>query len=119
MSVPAGSRSSSRARPGCDAPPLGIDVGRDPARGAALRKARDTGRPAMTQPVPLIRGDGRGMVAYVPIFDPDLPSATVDQRRRALDGFSVGVFRARDLLAAAMAAAPAGAEVQLQQEDVG
>ena len=95
-----------------DKPPFGIDVGQDPARGAALLKARDTGEPALTASVPLLRGDGSGMVAYVPIFDPDMPSATVPERRRALDGFSVGVFRSQDLIAAAMAAAPEGAEVR-------
>ena len=100
-----------------DEPPFGVDVGTDPTRGAALRKARDTGLAAVTPPVPLIRGDGRGMVAYVPVFDPSLPSATVPERRRALDGFSVGVFRTQDLVAAAMAAAPAGAEVQFLRGD--
>ena len=95
-----------------DEPPFGIDVGLDPARGAALRKARDTGLPAVTPTVPLIRGDGRGMIAYVPIFDPGLPSATVAERQRGLEGFSVGVFKTNDLLAAAMDAAPEGAQVQ-------
>ena len=95
-----------------DASSLGIDVGPDPSRGPTLRRARDTGQPALTGAVPLI-GEGRGMVAYVPIYDPDLASETVAQRRTALDGFSVGVFRARDLIAAAMSAAPQGAEIQV------
>ena len=57
------------------------------------------------------------MVAYVPVYDPALPTATVPQRRRALAGFTVGIFRARDLIAAAMSAAPQGAEVQVLGDD--
>ena len=95
-----------------DATSLGLDIGPDPARGPVLRRARDSGQPTVTGPVPLFR-EGRGLVAYVPIFDPGLPTTTVAERRRALDGFSVGVFRARDLIGAALSAAPQGAELQV------
>ena len=102
-----------------EAPPLGFDAATDDQRGAAMRRARDSGETAVTGTVPLIRGRGRGLVAYAPIYDPDLPGRTINQRRRALEGFAVGVFRTDDLLAAARSAAPESAAVLMRGDDRG
>lgn len=82
----------------------GFDIFSNPARAAAIKTARDTGRPTATGPIDLVQESGtqKGMLALLPIYrgykggsDPGSESA----RRAALRGFAVGVYRLGDLLA--------------------
>ena len=84
---------------------LGLDVGSDPQRLAALLRAGGSGRASVTPMMPLLTAPGRGIDVYQPVYREGLPLATRRQRRAALAGFALGVFRARDLAAAAAAAA--------------
>jgi diguanylate cyclase (GGDEF)-like protein len=93
--------------------PIGYDLGADPLRGPYLRRARDSGRPVATPPLPLLIG-GLGINVYRPVYRDGAPTATVAQRRAALIGFAVGAFRVRDLAAAAVAAVPNADQIQLR-----
>jgi PAS domain S-box-containing protein len=81
---------------------LGYDMFTEPARRAAMERARDTGRPAATGKVTLIQeieaDQQPGFLLYIPVYRHGLPLATQQDRRSALLGFVYGAFRASDLL---------------------
>jgi CHASE1-domain containing sensor protein len=81
---------------------LGFDMFSDPNRRAAMERARDTGLPAMTEPVTLVQeitADKQpGFLIYVPLYRGDEPT-DVAARRAALEGFVYAPFRAHDLFA--------------------
>jgi diguanylate cyclase (GGDEF)-like protein len=93
--------------------PVGYDLGADPERAPFLRRARDTGEPAATQPVKLLIG-GTGINVYRPVYRDGAATATVAQRRAALIGFAGGAFRVRDLAQAAVSTVPKAVDVQLR-----
>jgi diguanylate cyclase (GGDEF)-like protein len=93
-------------------PPLGYDLGADPARSSSLLRARDSGSPAATRVMHLPIG-GTGINVFRPVYRDGAPTATVAQRRAALTGFAVGAFHLPDLTAAAISALPGDVEVQL------
>ncbi len=85
--------------------PLGYDVGSDLLRGEYLLRARDRGRPAAT-PVMRLPVGGTGINVFRPVYRDGAPTATVAERRAALQGFAVGAFHVPDLAAAATSALP-------------
>ncbi|HSR95148.1 MAG TPA: diguanylate cyclase [Solirubrobacterales bacterium] len=93
-------------------PPLGYDLGADPARSSSLLRARDSGKPAATRVMHLPIG-GTGINVFRPVYRDGAPTATVAQRRAALTGFAVGAFHVPDLTAAATSALPNDVAVQL------
>jgi diguanylate cyclase (GGDEF)-like protein len=94
-------------------PALGYNLGADPERAPALRKARDTGEPAATPALQLVLG-GKGVNVIQPVYRDGAPTATVEQRRRALIGFVGGSFEAHDLAGAAISALDEDTEAQLK-----
>ncbi len=92
--------------------PLGYDIGSDPSRGPAMRRAGATGRPVATPVMPLLLG-GSGINVYRPVYRDGAPTATVAERRAALIGFAAGAFRVGDLAAAAIDAVPDNVDVKL------
>jgi PAS domain S-box-containing protein len=68
---------------------LGYDFAVDPVRRQAAELARDSGRLAMSSPLTLIAGgdSGRDVVLVQPVFRPDMPADSVDQRRQAIQGW--------------------------------
>ncbi|HSS04829.1 MAG TPA: diguanylate cyclase [Solirubrobacterales bacterium] len=93
-------------------PPLGYDLGADPARSTALLRAANSGKPAATRVMHLPIG-GTGINVFRPVYRDGAPTATVAQRRAALAGFAVGAFHVPDLTAAATSALPDDIDVQL------
>jgi PAS domain S-box-containing protein len=87
---------------------LGFDFAASPARLAALSRARDSGRVAITAQIPLIQTGKPGFLVVVPVYARGAPTHTTEERRRALDGFVVGAVRADTALATALAASGAG-----------
>jgi diguanylate cyclase (GGDEF)-like protein len=85
--------------------PIGYDIGSDVLRGAYLRRARDSGKPAATPALRLSVG-GTGINVFRPVFRDGAQTRTVAERRAALIGFAAGSFRVPDLAAAASAALP-------------
>ncbi|MRG96718.1 CHASE domain-containing protein [Polyangium spumosum] len=80
---------------------LGYDMYSEPARRAAMDRARDEGRPAATGIVRLVQeieGDAQpGFLVYVPMYAGDEIPRTVEERRARLRGFAYAPFRAGDL----------------------
>ena len=83
---------------------LGLDIGTEPVRLAVLERARDTGNVAVSEQIQLMQENRKqsGFIVTVPTYRKQMPTATVEQRRAALEGFIVGVFWAGDALAAAL-----------------
>jgi signal transduction histidine kinase len=81
-------------------PALGFDLLTEPARRAAVERARDTGEPAATAPVTLVQETGTqtGFLLMVPSYRADRPVTTVAERRTAFLGVEYAAFRIVDLL---------------------
>jgi signal transduction histidine kinase/ActR/RegA family two-component response regulator len=81
---------------------LGYDMLTEPARRAAMEKARDTGEPAASAIVTLAQEVDNerqpGFLIYMPVYRTAAVPRTVAERRRALYGFVYSPFRADDLL---------------------
>ena len=83
---------------------LGFDLGSESVRRTALEAARDSGSASVVL-VELVqeRGTQTGMLLFVPVYDTPESPLTVPERRTALDGFVLGVYRVGDLLAPVLA----------------
>jgi CHASE1-domain containing sensor protein len=84
---------------------IGYDMFTNPTRRAAMARARDTGRSAMSGKVELVQEIDRdkqaGLLIYVPVYrgDREAVPATLTERRERFAGFVYAPFRADDLLA--------------------
>ena len=80
---------------------MGMDLAHHPHRRDALMRARDSGLPAATAPVKLAQEPERqnGFLLFVPVYD-GTPASEIE-RRAAIRGFALAVFRAGDLMDAA------------------
>jgi signal transduction histidine kinase/ActR/RegA family two-component response regulator len=80
---------------------MGYDMSSEPIRRKAMESARDTGLPAVSGSVRLVQETGNdtqaGFLIYLPIYKPDAPTRTVQERRKALVGFVYSPFRIGDL----------------------
>jgi len=92
---------------------FGYDLGQDPERAPFLARARDRGVAISTPVTPLLIG-GRGINVYRAVYRDGAPTATQEERRRALIGFSAGSFRLGDLAAAATGAVADDVELQMR-----
>lgn len=83
---------------------LGFDHGSILPRIEAMEKARDSGRTAATGLIPLMQDEGRGagFLVFEPVYARGMPTGGVDERRKALKGFILGVFRLDDVMKAAI-----------------
>jgi signal transduction histidine kinase len=81
---------------------LGFDMFSEPARRAAMERARDTGQAAATGRVTLVQEidaeQQAGFLLYVPVYRGDRVPETVEERREQLLGFAYSPFRINDLL---------------------
>jgi signal transduction histidine kinase len=88
---------------------IGYDAYADPAHRPVMERARDTGSPQATRLDYLLANAPpdseadlalrKGFVVYLPVFKRNEPKDTVTERRRALSGFVVGIFKADELFA--------------------
>jgi signal transduction histidine kinase len=80
---------------------FGYDFYSDRVNRDAMEQARDTGLPVASGKVDLEQaGISRqtGFLVYTPVYHYGAPQGTPDERRAALQGFIVSVFRTDDLL---------------------
>jgi len=83
---------------------FGFDLGSEPVRRAALEKAGTTGEPAMTDAIRLMRDEERwGFIRFIPIYARGSSVATPEERREALRGLVIAVYRYQDLLGGLLA----------------
>jgi PAS domain S-box-containing protein len=70
---------------------LGLDIGAEKTRRAALEAARDRGKMVLSDPVSLIitASNGVDFLAATPVYRSKFPLLTVEQRRAALLGWAV------------------------------
>ncbi len=101
---------------------LGFDALSDPTRREALNRARDTGQPAATDLLTLIRDIDRegGFVVFLPIYKPGRPQNSLQERRLNLQGYVSGAFRIRDMMNTALKGAQAeDIEIRLYDAEAG
>ncbi|MHC4295226.1 MAG: CHASE domain-containing protein, partial [Planctomycetota bacterium] len=81
-------------------PAVGFDLGSEPSRLAALRRARRTGQAVPTKPITLVQETGVqfGFLIFVPVYRKGTSTETPDERYENLEGFVLGVFRIRDMV---------------------
>jgi len=83
---------------------FGFDMFTEQTRHEAMERAWLTGDPAASGRVVLVQEAKSerqpGFLIYVPIYRPDLPVRTVEERKKALTGFAYSPFRTKDLFQA-------------------
>jgi len=98
---------------------VGFDLGSNPARLQALERARDTGEVVTTARITLVQETGQqfGFLIFQPIYRNGAPHETLEERRENLAGYALGVFRAGDMVEAALEDLPEGiVNIQLVDE---
>ena len=97
---------------------VGFDLASNPARLEALEHARDTGGLLITQRIRLVQeiGEQFGFLAFHPVYREGAAIDSVEQRKASLLGFTLGVYRAGDILTAALSVFDAGIEILLVDE---
>jgi len=84
---------------------LGYDFGTDARCREAMERARDTRALAASAGIRLQgQGDHFGFVVVDPVYRKDMPVASVVERRAALAGFALVVFRFEDIIQGAIPA---------------
>jgi two-component sensor histidine kinase len=87
---------------------LGFDLTSIPSRRDVIDRARDSALAAASGRLMLVqeRGQQFGVLVVVPVYDRGpAAAATIEQRRSALRGYVMGVYRIGDLVQAALAGA--------------
>lgn len=81
---------------------FGYDMFSQGTRREAMKRARDSGLPAISGRVTLAqeaRDDIQaGFVMFMPVYKPGLPISTIEQRRHAIRGYVFSPFRAADFM---------------------
>ena len=98
---------------------LGFDHASVPARWQAMCRARDTGKLAISDSVPVINENEAAVsnVAFLPIYSPGMAVDTVEQRRRHLMGFFVASIHVQELVERALLrVAPIGVDTWVFEE---
>ncbi|NGZ29384.1 MAG: response regulator, partial [Magnetococcales bacterium] len=81
---------------------FGFDMFSEEVRRSAMEQARDSGLPSLSGRVTLVQETNKdvqfGFLMYLPVYKHGMPTATVQERRLALQGFVYSPFRIRDLM---------------------
>jgi PAS domain S-box-containing protein len=102
--------------PPSDRNALGLDVSSEPVRRDALAQARDKGQPAASGPIQLVNDQvGQlSVLVFAPVYGVGRKTATLEQRRREINGYATGAFRLGNLVETAIRDLPrAGVTVAL------
>jgi diguanylate cyclase (GGDEF)-like protein/PAS domain S-box-containing protein len=84
---------------------IGYDMYSEPVRRAAMERAADSGKAALSGAVTLVQDSAAprpGVLMYVPVYRPSHGLHTVEAHRAALRGFVYSPFRTNDLVQAAL-----------------
>ena len=81
---------------------FGFDMFTEPTRRKAMKRARDTGKPALTAMVRLVQETGievqNGFLLYLPLYTEGENEQTVAERKSAINGWVYCAFRVNDLM---------------------
>jgi signal transduction histidine kinase len=96
---------------------VGYDMQTEAMRRAAMERARDTGDTAASGKVTLAQETEfpkqPGFLIYCPVYQGGVTPETVEERRKQLQGFAFGVFRATDLFASLFQDETMGTELEI------
>lgn len=96
---------------------FGFDMFTDPIRRKAMRKARDTGKPALSGMVTLMQEGSKevqkGFLLYLPVYHGKEDPQSLEERRRRLQGFVYSPFRINDLMQGILGRRFADLDIQL------
>ncbi|NQU07609.1 MAG: CHASE domain-containing protein, partial [Candidatus Abyssubacteria bacterium] len=83
---------------------FGYDLASEPMRLEALNRCRNTGKPVATGRITLVQETGTqfGFLIFQPVYRKGTPTDSVKDRREALEGFVLGVFRIGDVIKASL-----------------
>lgn len=80
---------------------FGYDMFSQETRNAAMRNAIETLTPSLSGKVRLLQENGKdeqaGFLLYIPVYKPNMPLETKEQRLQAIKGFVYAPFRAKNL----------------------
>ncbi|WP_242921799.1 CHASE domain-containing protein [Pontibacter liquoris] len=80
---------------------IGYDMFSEPVRQSAMRMARDTRQPTMSNKVRLVQENGKneqaGFLIYLPVYKHKSEPESIQQRQQLIKGFVYSPFRAKDL----------------------
>lgn len=81
---------------------IGYDMYSNKTRQQAMNSARDSGKTAISGRVILVQEIDRdvqsGFLMYLPLYKKDMPTDTIEERKKALSGFIYSPFRMNDLM---------------------
>ncbi len=79
---------------------LGFDLATNDIRRKAMEQARDTAELTVTERVRLLAGprDQFGLLAFLPVYARNPINGSVEDRRRALQGYVMAVFRVPEMV---------------------
>lgn len=106
---------------------LGFDLGSNPVRLAALEKAKDTGQAVISGKINLvqIKKDNAAVLVFVPIYSKSMVNNSLEQRRKNITGFALGVIRITTLVSGLLnrtqlnlLRSPSEIDIYLYDEDV-
>ncbi len=83
---------------------LGFDLASNPTRLDALAHARDLDTIYASRRITLVQEHGSqfGLLIFRPVYAQGKPASTIEDRRKHLQGFALGVFRIGDLIRGAI-----------------
>jgi CHASE1-domain containing sensor protein len=83
---------------------LGYDVYSNQLRREAIDRARYTGELALTAGINLVQEQSKqqGVIAFIPIYRNDRPQQTLEEKRNAISGYAVAVFKTSDIITEAL-----------------
>lgn len=99
---------------------LGFDMASETVRRMAMQRARDERIAAVSGRVTLVQEiDSEpqpGFLMYVPVYQRDLPTDTIEQRRAALIGYVYSPFRAGDFMERVLEGDPRDVQLELYDD---
>ena len=91
---------------------FGFDLASEASRRQALESAARSGQPTLSEPIRLVEDPSRwAYLRYVPLYEPERPAGTPEERREALRGFVVALYRMGDSLDATLESTGASRQV--------
>ncbi|MEW5791556.1 MAG: CHASE domain-containing protein [Pseudomonadota bacterium] len=97
---------------------FGYDMFAEPVRRAAMARARDTGKPALSGKVTLVQETGQrqqqaGFLMYFPVYRHGQEPNTVEARRETITGFVYSPFRMNDLMRGVLGAGAKDVDLEI------
>jgi len=81
---------------------FGFDMFQEPVRRLGMEQARDTGKSRLSGKITLVQETDEdiqaGFLIYVPFYSNGVPSQTLEEKRKNIEGYVYAAFRARNFV---------------------